>query len=97
MVRYRKRKNEAGRLSIACIVICLLAVMSVQIIGLYHKNQEYTAQEEELKKTLAEEEKRTADLKDYEAYINSQEGVEDLANNRLGMVYDNQKIFKAQE
>lgn len=47
MVRNRTKK-KTGRLSIACIVIFLLAFMSVQIIRLYQKDREYTARETEL-------------------------------------------------
>ncbi len=95
MSRYRrKKKNRAGRLSIACIVIFLLAVMSIQIMRLYEKNQEYNAQEAELLEQLEEETERRDQIADYEEYIGSQEYVEDTAKSKLGLVYDNEIVFK---
>lgn len=94
MGRYKKRKNEAGRASIACIVILLLVVMSVQIVKLYRKDQGYMARETELTEQLEEETKRSDQLKDYEEYTKSQEYVEDTAKSKLGLVYDNETIFK---
>ncbi len=95
MSRFRKKKkNRAGRLSIACIVIFLLAVMSVQIMRLYEKNQEYIAKEAVLNEQLEDETERRDEIADYEKYIGSQEYVEDTAKSKLGLVYDNEIIFK---
>jgi len=90
----RKKKNRAGRISIACIVIFLLAVMSVQIFRLYEKNQEYITREAELKEQLEEETERRDEIAEYEKYIGSQEYVEDTAKSKLGLVYENDIIFK---
>lgn len=94
MSRYRKKKNRAGRASIACIVVLLLAVMSVQIVRLYYKNQEYIAREAELLEQLEEETERQDQISEYETYIGSQEYVEDTAKSKLGLIYDNEIIFK---
>ncbi len=94
MGRYQKKKNKTGRASIACIVVVLLLFMSVQIIKLYHKNQEYIAREAALTEQFEQETERADRLSDYEKYIGSQEYVEDTAKSKLGMVYDNEIIFK---
>lgn len=95
MSRYRKKKkNRAGRLSIACIVIFLLTVMSIQIGRLYDKNQEYDKREAELTEQLEAETERRDQIADYEEYIGSQEYVEDTAKSKLGLVYDNEIVFK---
>lgn len=94
MGRYRKRKNKTGRASIACIVMALLLFMSVQIIKLYHKDQEYMAREAGLTEEFEIEKERAEQLSDYEQYIGSQQYVEDTAKSKLGMVYDNEIIFK---
>lgn len=94
MRRHRKKKKQAGRASIACIVVFLLLFMSVQIVRLYQKNQEYIAREDELSGQLSEEEKRKERLSDYEAYIGSKEYIEDTAKSKLGLVYENEIVFK---
>lgn len=94
MSRYRKKKNKSGRASIACIVVVLLLFMSIQIVKLYQKDQEYIAREEGLTEEFEMETERAEQLSDYEKYIGSQEYVEDTAKSKLGMVYDNEIIFK---
>ena len=89
MSRYRrKKKNRAGRFSIACIV------MSVQIVRLYDKNQDYDLKEADLNEQLEQETERRDQIADYEEYIGSQEYVEDTAKSKLGLVYDNEIVFK---
>ena len=90
----RKKKNGTGKASIACIVIFLLAVMSVQIVHLYGKNQEYIAREAELNQQLEDETERQNQIAEYQQYIGSQDYVEDTAKSKLGLVYDNEIIFK---
>ena len=94
MSRYRKKKNGTGRGTIGCIVVLLLLIMSFQIVKLYYKNQDYAAREAELTKQLEQEKDRADQLSEYEKYIGSQEYVEDAAKSKLGLVYDNEIIFK---
>ena len=81
-------------MSIACILMVLLLFMSVQIIKLYQKDQEYIAREADLTTQFEQETERADQLSDYEKYIGSQEYVEDTAKSKLGMVYDHEIIFK---
>lgn len=81
-------------MSITCIVLILLAVMSIQILRLYEKDQAYIAREEELTEQMEEELLRQDELSDYEEYIGSRDYVEDTAKSKLGLVYDNEIIFK---
>ena len=50
--RRKKNNNRAGKLCIGMIVIAFVAVMSVQIIRVYQKDQEYMQQEASLQKTV---------------------------------------------
>ena len=74
--------------------VILLVVMSFQIVRLYQKDKEYIARENDLKIQYEEEKGRKEQLSDYEDYIGSREYVEDTAKSKLGMVYDNQIIFR---
>lgn len=93
----RKKKNRAGRFSIACIVILLLAVMSVQIVRLNKKNQEYDLKEADLTEQLEQETERRDQLAEYKEYVGSQEYIKDIANAILSMVEDNQIIFREEK
>ncbi|MCR4947328.1 MAG: septum formation initiator family protein [Lachnospiraceae bacterium] len=89
-----KRKNKRTMFFITAVVIMVCVALSFQIVKLYQKNKLYIAREESLKVQLENEEKRREDLEKYEQYINSQDYVEDMAKTKLGLVYDDEIIFR---
>ena len=92
--RYRRKDNQLGKLSVTIIVMTLVGIMSVQIVSLYQKDQEYIAQEASLERQKASEENRRKELDNYEAYTKTQEYIEDIAKSKLGLVYKGEIIFK---
>ncbi len=93
--KYRGRKaDKNGKACVVLIVFAMALVMSVQIVHLYQKNQQYIAQEADLKKQKKEEENRQKELEEYEAYTQTQEYIEDVAKSKLGLVYEGEIIFK---
>ena len=95
--KYHKKDNRLGTLSVTIIVMTLVGIMSVQIINLYQKDQEYIAQETSLEQQMAKEESRQQELEDYEAYTKTQEYIEDTAKSKLGLVYKGEIVFKEQK
>ena len=91
--RRRKNGNRAGRMCITCIAI----VMSTQIIKVYQKDQEYIAKQADLEQQLSAEQDRQKELEAYETYTKSQQYVEDVAKSKLGLLYDNEVVFKEQK
>ena len=89
----KTKKNQAGVGGIACIVVLLIAI-SIQIVNLYRKNVEYAQKEAELNAVYQEETERRDELSDYEEYIGSKEYIENTARNKLGLIYDNEIIFR---
>ena len=45
----------------------------------------------------ARETERTEEIKNLEEYMNTTQYIEDVAKNKLGLVYDNEIIFKESE
>ena len=90
----KKRKNKRTMFFITAVVVMVCVALSFQIVKLYQKNKLYIAREESLKVQLENEEKRREDLEKYEQYINSQDYVEDMAKTKLGLVYDDEIIFR---
>lgn len=93
----KKNNNRAGKLCIGMILIAFVAVMSIQIVRIYQKDQEYAKQQEELELQLEEEMARQQELEDYETYTQSDEYIEDVAKSKLGLAYDNEIIFKEED
>ena len=79
---------------ISMILLVFVVVMSIQIVKLYEKNQEYVKKQAELELQLEEETARQDELEAYENYTKSSEYVEDIAKSKLGLAYDNEIIFK---
>ena len=90
----KNRKSNTGRISILCIGIFLIMVFSIQMVRLYQKNQEYVKQEQALNEQVKDLKKEKEDLSEYEEYIKSDEYVEDTAKKKLGLIFDNEIIFR---
>lgn len=90
----RNQKNRVGKVCVSFTVLFLVMILSVQILHLYHKNQTYKVQQEQLQAQLEEQQERAKQLKEKEEYVGSQEYIEDVAKSKLGMTYDNEIVFK---
>lgn len=89
-----QKANKPGKMSITVIVLIMIGVMSVQIVDLYEKDQKYSLQEKELEKEKQAELVREKELEEYEKYTQTQEYIEDMAKSRLGLVYEDEIVFK---
>lgn len=94
--RRRGQQNTIGKAWISVIVGTLLIVISFQIVKLHGKDQDYSEKEKSLKAQLEEEKSRSKEIQDYEEYTKTQKFVEDIAKSKLGLVYNNEIVFKKQ-
>jgi len=74
-----------------------LIVMSIQIVKLYKEDQTYIAKEKELNEQLEDATEEQQQLADYEQYTQSQQYIEEVAKSKLGLVYNNEIVFKEQD
>lgn len=98
--RRKKQKQHVSRyrrsmLAVSAVIILLMAVVSVNAISLREKDRVYRAQETELKKQIEEEKERAAEIDALEKYVGTDEYVEEVAKDKLGLVNENEIIFKA--
>ena len=96
MSRSRKKQNRMAKFSITCMVFLLIALMSTQIVKLYHKNQELAAKEASYEERKLEEEARQQELQEQEKSMESQEYIEKEAH-RYGLYYDDEIIYREKE
>ena len=89
----KKNSNSAGTMSIIFIVLVFLVVMSIQIYKLKQKDEILAEREQNLMEQLTEEMQREEELKELDLYTRSMEYIKDMAN-KLGLVYENEIIFK---
>ena len=94
-----KRRILHHRLSILsiCGVIAVLAiVLSVGSITKYKKNNVLKAQEMELTKQNEKEKEREEEIDELEKYVGTDQYIEDVAKDKLGLVHENEILFEAE-
>ena len=72
-------------------------ICSCQIVKLYKEDQTYIAKEKELNEQLEDATEEQQQLADYEQYTQSQQYIEEVAKSKLGLVYNNEIVFKEQD
>lgn len=95
--RKRRKKPMQNRLStvmITMIVIIFLGVVYVQIIELSAKRDLQNIKIEELEASIMEQDKVAEGLVELGRYMLTKKFIEDVAKEKLGLVYPNEIVFK---
>ena len=90
----KKRQNKTGMLLVTMVVIMMLIVVSVKSMELRSKRAAYTEREEALLLEIEAEQARAEEIEEYEKYTQTKKYVEEIAKNKLGLVYEGEIIFK---
>ena len=99
-MKARRRMKQKKRLEIRLIpfaLIVLIAVVAFGTISLQAKRASYEKREQELMAQIKEEEQRTEEIRELEKYMETKKYVEEVAKERLGLVYEDEILFKAAE
>ena len=94
--RYKRSvsQNRFGTILVVLVVLLMLAVVSVRSSGLQEKRDVYRSRIENLESQIAAEEARTQEIEEYDKYTQTRKYIEEIAKNRLGLVYPGEIIFK---
>lgn len=90
----KKRQNKAGMLLVTAVVFMMLTVVTVKSIELKQQRDKYVLKEQQLMEEIAEEEARSDRIAEYEKYTQTKKYVEEIAKDKLGLVYEGEIIFK---
>ncbi|MCR4924360.1 MAG: septum formation initiator family protein [Lachnospiraceae bacterium] len=93
----KKRQNRLGMFYVIVVVGTLCVVILVSMVKLNKKQKAYIEREEELMEQISQEEERTKELIEYEKYTKTTKYVEEVAKDRLGLVYGDEIIFQSEE
>lgn len=96
-VRRNKKYLQRHRRSVCAIgavLVLLIAVVSVNGMTLRARQRAYEAQEEELQEQIKEEKARASEIDALEDYVSTDEYVEEVAREKLGLAHKNEIIFK---
>lgn len=84
-------------LSITFVVAILFIAMMTQSISVEKQLSQYQQELEELDNKMTEETERTKEIDDMKEYMGTDEYAEEVARDKLGLVKDNEIVFKEQE
>lgn len=84
-------------LSITLVVAILFIAMMTQSISVEKQLSQYQQELEELDNKMTEETERTKEIDDMKEYMETDEYAEEVARDKLGLVKDNEIVFKEQE
>ncbi len=99
MAKRRRRpskSNRRGMVAIAAVVMVLLIGLLAQSQKLSTQNEQYAAQKSELEQQIKDEEMRAEEIENLKDYVNSTEYIEKIARDKLGLVYEDEILFKAE-
>ena len=90
----KKRQNRMGMLLVTTVVLMMLLVVTVKSVELRERRSTYMAREEALLQEIEAEQARTEEIEEYGKYTQTKKFVEEVAKEKLGLVYEGEIIFK---
>jgi len=93
----RSYKKGTGIGIIAFVVLILFGIVAFRKIDLEKQSVQAKQKIEELDAQIAEEKERTEEIKNLEAYVHTKRYIEDMAREKLGLVYKDEIILKQEE
>lgn len=92
----KRRQNKFAMVLITMVLFMLIVVVSVGKAGLREKHEVYLQKQEELQQKIDEEKARKVQIEEYEKYTQTQKYIEDMAKEKLGLVYEDEIVFKTE-
>ncbi len=86
--------NRLGLALAGIAVILLTTVVFIRSVSLYQKLHQYETRIESLQGQIDIEEARTAEIEEFKKYTTTRKYIEEVAKEKLGLVYPGEIIFK---
>ena len=97
-VAYRKRRqNRFSMFLVSVVVLLILVAVSVRSMELKKKLDTYTARQIKLEEQIAQEEERKEEIEEYRKYTQTKKFAEEMAKDKLGLVYEDEILFKQEK
>lgn len=97
-VAYRKRQqNRFSMFLVTLVVLLIMVAISFRTSGIKDKIADKDREMEQIKAEMAAEEQRSEDIEEYRKYTETKGYIEEVAKDRLGLVYEGEIVFKEDE
>lgn len=93
----RSSKNKTGIGIIAFVVLIFCAIVSYRRIGLAQERDEAELKLSRLEVQYQEEQDRTSEIEKFKAYTKTKKFIEDMAREKLGLVYEDEILFEPED
>lgn len=90
----QRPSNKIVGLAVVIIVIALVFIINSMGKEVENRNNQDNAKIEQLQNEIEQEKERSKQLEAYEKYVNTKQFVEEIARDKLGLIYPDEKIFK---
>lgn len=97
MGRKKRLRKHIGSLAIAGVVAMMLAFVFAASVNVRIQNANKQERISQLKAQIEAENQRKEELEEYSKYVQTKKYAEEVAKDRLGLVYEDEIIFKAQD
>lgn len=97
MGRRKKFRKHLSSIAITVVMGILLLFVVIASVGLRVQNDKKQAKIQELEKEIAEEQERAEEIEEYGKYVQTKKYAEEVAKEKLGLVYEDEIIFKAED
>lgn len=100
MSRMKRRNKTQGRFDfilVLSVMIVLVVLITISGRDLQKKQDAYALQKAELEIQIAEQEERAQELEQFKKYVQTDSYVEEIAQDKLGLVHSDEILFKLQK
>ena len=94
--RRRGPDNRVGMILVTFVLVLVFLVSLTRIITIKRSQMAYSEKEEYYEKLVADEEKRSEELVEFEKYTQTNAYIEEIAKEKYGLVKDGEIIFVAE-
>lgn len=93
----KKKQNRLSMFMVTVVVLMVLVVVAIRSVELRAKQETYNERIAQLTQQKELEEQRTLEIEEYEKYTKTKKFVEEVAKDKLGLVYEGEIIFKPED
>lgn len=93
----KKKQNKFAMLLVTAVLFMLIAIVSFKGSQLKAEAANYSRQEAEWQSKISSEQDRSKELKEYAKYTQTRKYIEEVAKEKLGLVYKDQIVFETEE
>ncbi|WP_455715364.1 septum formation initiator family protein [Anaerosporobacter sp.] len=93
MIIGRKTKKRTGLFTTMCLVVMICSIIVYQKDKLNKRREAYQEQDQALQEQIDTETERAEEIEERRAYVQTKKYIEDVARDKLGLVYEDEIIF----